>query len=680
MAKVALVAYDVQTVFGEAGQVGTFITQWANLLRSAGEMVTIVMTRTESTPVRVDPEWRARYQRNGISLIEMQIPAPLSTHWHDMPTLGLSEMVAPIIQGFDIAYFQDWGNASFHLVRQRRYSRDPSPICVTVLHGPSEWRLSAEAKYPDLPKDLHLAYQERYAAKHCDFVVSPTCFMREHLEHLGWEFPSQVDVLGLPMLDQNIGTPVPGTSDIRKIVYLGSVEQSGGIQIFTAALQHLAKTETSRIPVLLLGTAPDSKLLQASLRAITHAGYSVSHKPLVTGSDIRKSLGNNAPEILCVIPSASGNLYGPIQACLIPGLKVIAPSSGGMPEIVNGADQFVYPSPVDLAAKIAARLKNRPASAGVEAYDCEAANSRWLTFHRKAVSVCPNQRLHSQSSPSVDICVTHNRTGGIVNGACGGSGDLILFIDAGDVPALHALERMRDAITISGDDCLICGSYVFSGAKPPFDPDTGEVTVPPHAVNIPLGMDLAGGILNPSVFGGSMFMVRRSVFEKVGGFREFRGAGPEHWEFYLRLVFGGYRIDVLPEVLHYSRQVEDKPVPDIASDSYCKHLVATYEEALATVGLEGAALALSGFYQKNREMKARIEYLNAKLKRRDPASRYIFFSKRGDGFRRTSLIEWLRQRYREMLPLETRLNIHRKFFAPFVGPYKPPGPLTPPTQ
>ena len=165
MARVAIVAYDVQTIFGKAGGVGAFTTRWANLLRKAGEDVTIVMTSVDWEPMRVDPQWRAVYRENQISLIELQAPPALPSRWPEVPTMRMAEIAAPVLRGFDIVYIQDWGNSAFHLVRERRYSLNAGPLCVTVLHGPSEWELSSNGNYPELPKDLHLAWQERYSAQ-----------------------------------------------------------------------------------------------------------------------------------------------------------------------------------------------------------------------------------------------------------------------------------------------------------------------------------------------------------------------------------------------------------------------------------------------------------------------------------------------------------------------------------
>ena len=108
----------------QGGGVAAFTTRWAKLLRSTGEAVTIVTTRMDWEPMRVDSKWRAHYQEKDISLIELQAPPPLPTRWPEVPTMRMAEIAAPVLKGFDIVYFQDWGNAGFHLIRERRYSRE----------------------------------------------------------------------------------------------------------------------------------------------------------------------------------------------------------------------------------------------------------------------------------------------------------------------------------------------------------------------------------------------------------------------------------------------------------------------------------------------------------------------------------------------------------------------------
>jgi glycosyltransferase involved in cell wall biosynthesis len=739
MSRVAIASYDVQTINGKAGGVASFTTRWAKLLRSAGEDVTIVMTSMDWQPIRVDTKWRAHYQAAGISLIELQAPPGRPTRWPEVPTMRMAEIAAPALRGFDIVYFQDWGNSGFHLMRERRYSREPAPTCVTVLHGPSEWELSSNGKYPDLPTDLHIAYQERYSAKHSDFVISPSRYMACHLKSLGWEFPAGVEVLGLPMPrpECECAPERPASTPLRRIVYFGRVEERKGIRIFVAALQRLVKTGISTPPVVLLGTANDESLLRSSIRDLKNAGFKVSHEPSLDSDGALKFLRENAGDTLCVIPSPADNHpYTVVEASLIPGLNLIACRGGGVPEILQGAAaQLCDPLPQDLAGKIAERIAAPLAPSELARYECDSANTRWLEFHRKAIAAgkARTRPQIPQRKLTVDVCTTYYKKsaylGQFVNAlesqtdpdfhviavddgspdaesqrvfeeqakkmakrgwdfyrqenafvdaarnsaARRGTGDLILFVDSDDVPARNAIARMREAITLSGADALICASYYFTGAKQPFDPKTGEVLVPPYATCIPLGIDLVGGLLNPAAFGGSMFIIRRSVFEQMGGFRELRDAGHEEWEFYVRLAFAGFQVDVLPELLQFYRQVEDGLARTLPSEPAKRRLLDAYEDSLKAMGLQGGALALAGLYRSGQDMELRVRQLSMKMAH--PSARFAVFSSDTHHFQAgLSAIERLRDLYRRLVPLDARLRFHATFLAPFLGPYIPPSP------
>ena len=67
----------------------------------------------------------------------------------------------------------------------------------------------------------------------------------------------------------------------------------------------------------------------------------------------------------------------------------------------------------------------------------------------------------------------------------------------------------------------------------------------------PLGSCLTLGLFD-NFFGDASFIVRRSVFEALGGFSEepeYRSDTHEDYEFLLRLVLAGKTLDVVPEVL-----------------------------------------------------------------------------------------------------------------------------------
>src|SRR5450432_4089945 len=103
MVKVAFPSYDVQTINGRAGGIGSFIVHFARQLRAQGDEVTIVALQG-----RVDPEWRERYRSWGIELIEIQnevAPERSPKIW----SMTISEHLTPFLREFDIVYFSDVG-------------------------------------------------------------------------------------------------------------------------------------------------------------------------------------------------------------------------------------------------------------------------------------------------------------------------------------------------------------------------------------------------------------------------------------------------------------------------------------------------------------------------------------------------------------------------------------------
>jgi glycosyltransferase involved in cell wall biosynthesis len=250
-----------------------------------------------------------------------------------------------------------------------------------------------------------------------------------------------------------------------------------------------------------------------------------------------------------------------------------------------------------------------------------------------------------------------------------GTGEYLLFIDSDDVPARNSVERLREAMVRSGDDALIPASFLFASEGPPADLATGAVLKPAFSVCIPLGIDLVGGIVNPSSFGGSMFIVKRSVFEAIHGFTEQRGAGNEDWELYVRLVLAGYKVDVVPEFLQFYRQVEGSLARTLPPRGARNRLLGAYEEVLRPLGLQGAALALEGLHRSAENAAASLASLSAQA--HPPQSRYAFFSGITNKFETDANgVGGLRKWYRKRVSLEMRLKLHRMLLAPFVGEYK----------
>jgi hypothetical protein len=81
----------------------------------------------------------------------------------------------------------------------------------------------------------------------------------------------------------------------------------------------------------------------------------------------------------------------------------------------------------------------------------------------------------------------------------------------------------------------------------------------PFARYLPIGGSAVIGMFRND-FGDANALVRREVFDAVGGFTEDYGVGHEDWEFFARAVLKGYRLQVVPEALFWYRMADDSMV------------------------------------------------------------------------------------------------------------------------
>ncbi|MDQ2902504.1 MAG: glycosyltransferase [Chloroflexota bacterium] len=178
-----------------------------------------------------------------------------------------------------------------------------------------------------------------------------------------------------------------------------------------------------------------------------------------------------------------------------------------------------------------------------------------------------------------------------------GSAEYLCFMDADNIAAPHMLERFIAAIRYSGDDCLTCYMEVFEGE--------GRRCTANGLVKSPLfqftslGNCLALGVLN-NPFGDVNCIIRRSVFEALGGFTT--DLSPlitfEDRELFIRLSMAGYTLDVIPEFLYFYRYRQDSMVRTTDPLLNESRVIRHYMEKLRPLGLEDlVSLALGSRYR-----------------------------------------------------------------------------------
>ena len=127
------------------------------------------------------------------------------------------------------------------------------------------------------------------------------------------------------------------------------------------------------------------------------------------------------------------------------------------------------------------------------------------------------------------------------NAAHAAHGEYLAFMDDDNIAQPHWLRCAMEVAQRTSADIVTSTMTLFHGALPP-DPTTL------YPMWVPLGAAPAVGALM-NIFGDVHCLVKRSVFESLGGFEERFGGYQEDWEFFARAVLAGHKLELIPEPL-----------------------------------------------------------------------------------------------------------------------------------
>ena len=125
-------------------------------------------------------------------------------------------------------------------------------------------------------------------------------------------------------------------------------------------------------------------------------------------------------------------------------------------------------------------------------------------------------------------------------------GDFLLFIDDDDCMRDDYIATFARAAVASGADIVTCFLEYFEGRSAP----TASTKV--HHRWIMPG-PIGAGTLLQNTFGGANALVRRSLYDRIGGYTEDHGIGFEDWEFYNRALAAAAQFEVVPRPLLWCR-------------------------------------------------------------------------------------------------------------------------------
>ena len=322
------------------------------------------------------------------------------------------------------------------------------------------------------------------------------------------------------------------------------------------------------------------------------------------------------PGRLAVIPSLLENSSIAVMECLQAGIPFLAAATGGTPELVAPEDHgraLVAADPIALGERIA-DIASVPLRAVRPRWDFDRALEVWSRWHaqtkpfeaaveRFAKRAC----LAGTGTPLVTVCIVHHERPGLVRmavdsmldqdypaldavlvddgsesadalagldaieaefrergwrvirqenrylgaarnaAAAAARGEWLLFLDDDNVLFPDAVSRLVRAARFSGADCVPAASVRFFGDGDPRT-DSGSHRTPIRF----LGTARAWSRFRNAV-GDACALVRREVFEAVGGFDEERGFATSDLSFFNRLLVAGHRVEPMPDPAYYYR-------------------------------------------------------------------------------------------------------------------------------
>lgn len=410
----------------------------------------------------------------------------------------------------------------------------------------------------------------------------------------------------------------PAANSCKRIVFFGRLETRKGIHLFLAALDLLGKEgffEQNPPEIVFIGnhaetpSGPSQKVIphffEERLPALSYTVHSEWDQP-----ECMEYLGNNR-DSLVVLPSIAETLGYTAIECFALGIQTIGSNAGAFPEIFESPDHLFELNPRAIAAKIKQAWNGELALAKGQ-YNTSEAKESWTRLHKDCLSLLEEKKLNLPAQlaerPLVSICIPYYNYGNyfpeqmhslarqsypnyeviVINdgstdpesikvfedfekqfkdqprfrfysqenqglsatrnrAASLAEGDLIVFCDADNISHYHMTEVLAEALVTSGADCVTCHFDKFKT-----DTEGRRIQLDFYT---PLGAAIeAGPYVDP--FGDANFIIRKEVFEQLGGFRHVPYTASEDWEFLAELVLSGYKLEVVPRSLFQYREHE----------------------------------------------------------------------------------------------------------------------------
>jgi O-antigen biosynthesis protein len=474
--------------------------------------------------------------------------------------------------------------------------------------------------------------------------------------------------------------------EVKELVFFGRLEWRKGLAVFCNAVGRLDRAgllEDVSVTFLGKGTKDTLAYVQRQAKRWSFNPNIVDSFDSEQAVEYLKSRGR-----LACIPSLVENSAFTIYEGLLNGFPFIASDTGGNPELVHPNDRSDVIFHTDDPGALVTFLMRVLANGAVQprpSFSFSQSRETWLEFHR-ALAAKAQRRSSIESKPLserasehplVSICMAHynrptelsqaldslrgltypnfeviltddgstdpaaieylsslneefaergwkilyqdNKYLGAArnNSASHARGEYLLFMDDDNIAKQNELDVFVACALHSAADILTCFSDVFSGPSPESNSIQRET---------PIGADLGAGIVK-NVFGDANAMMRKSVFEDLGGFCEDYATGTQDYELFLKAILKGYNLQVVPEALFWYRVGHPRmnTEPDTMERGRLRAFRQVFEAVPRPLHIplrlaQGAAMELANLRGKyarlqaaTRQLKTEFERLEASL-------------------------------------------------------------------
>ena len=587
-----------------AGGIGACVRGLSQWLAANGAQVDILVSNLEhsSTTIRSN----ATDFVNKVILL-----SDLLAHEKDLSppkdALSKSYRIYRFLKGldYDEVHFNDYFGGGFYTAMARRQGLFDAAV-ITHLHGSAHWVRLHNLAPPEI-ENLVVEGMERSQIENSDLAISPSHYLLDWYRRDGVKLPSalqrswilpQWSEPGYLARDEALRTRAIAPGEIDEIVFFGRHERRKGFQLFVEAIGKLPETLT-----------PDLTFIGRFDRlAREHSGAFALRKLQNYPGRIRflhdlkqteaLDVLKRSRRTLAVMPSLTENSPCVVGECFTLGVPFLAADVGGTAELVAEASRrhcLTPPRAADLAAAIQ-RVIDEGLPELVSTLNPSRIRESWLAprpieaVEKPAatplVSVCFThyERPHllrqalegilAQTYDRIEIVIVDdgsrsasahayldelektparfpitvvrgpNRYLGAARnaGARVAKGEYLLFHDDDNLAERNEVETFVAAALASQADILTSLYYIFH------DGEHGRDSPARRIEYYHMGV---GGVFSffANRFGDANALVRRSVFEELGGFTEEYGVGFEDWEFFLKAYMRDKRMGVVPEPL-----------------------------------------------------------------------------------------------------------------------------------